>query len=758
MLMKTFHLFTMLLLSFNITAQKGGVQIECLNQHSKSAIQNLKIEIHNDSLCLEGLTDSEGKYLFRELPLGESEIWFERNNQIKTTKVFIQENQLLQNTFFFDSLFVQQKVQFGDQYVNDPKGVEPNGQISTNSSMLRVRMVDANLSSKTVYSYQEISCMSITAYRTPLINRDGGASGATITREDISRLPARSVNGIIVNVGGVNSIEGSNSIHFRGSRSDGNTYYLDGIRVKSADQIPKSYINGVQVITGGIPANYGDVTGGVVAVESKSYANNQPTNYSLGPKSLKKSRNVQTTHDEEERDLFNYDQFLPIYENDFLSTLSHANSTFGIDVDRASWTYVKTMLQGNQHVQRDAIKMEEMINAFHYVDVPQNELINVAMRRLECPWNNKHELVSVHLKAKDLPKDLPRKKHNLVFLIDVSGSMSGSNKLDLLTQGLKRFVQSLNHDDYVSIVTYAGASGVVLEPTSCDQKDKIIASLDQLTSGGSTNGIGGISEAYSLAEKHFDPQKNNRIILATDGDFNVGISAPGDLENFISSKRGKGIYLTALGFGMGNYKNSTLETLADKGDGNHFYINNLTECKKVLIDDLGNILNIARDVKLNVEFNPNEVKEYRLIGYENRMLKPKDFEDDLKDAGEIGYGHEVTAVYEIIPGKSESDKNHFTKTKETLGNGNELAFVKLRYKPFEDTVSIEKNFTLFNAQEIERDLLLEAVIGFGLHLRNSAFKGDLTLELLRELSDKLVVKNEEESELKKLIENYATMP
>lgn len=731
-------------------SQTGSLQLECLQQNDRKAVTQLMVEIHSDSACFEGFTGEDGKFIFRGIPTGELELWFLQNNQLRTSKVFIQENQLLQNTFLFDSLFAMKEPDFGNQFVNNSNGTNKDARLMLDGN--RIRTTQINL----VASVQEISCVMVTAYTTPLINRDGSASGATITREDISRLPVRTANEIASTVGGVNTQEVNNGIHIRGGRAEANAYYVDGVRVNSNfSNLPKSSLGEVSVLTGGIPANYGDATGGIIAVQTKPTIRYGYNSYPSKTKKNKQPEIISRPYVEPEP-YVNYDQFLPIYENDFLSSISHPNSTFGIDVDRASWTYVKRMMSVNQFVQKDAVKLEEMINAFHYMDVPQNDLINLAIRRVECPWNAEHELVSIHLKAKDLPKDLPRKKHNLVFLIDVSGSMASSDKLHLLIQGFKQFVNVLNEDDYVSIVTYAGASGVALEPTSCNQKEKIIASLDRLTSGGSTNGIGGITQAYELAEKNFNPEKNNRIILATDGDFNVGINAPGDLEQFIASKRGKGIYLTALGFGMGNYHNSTLETMADKGDGNHFYINNLAECKKVLIDDLGNILNIARDVKLNVEFNPDEVKEYRLIGYENRMLKPRDFEDDTKDAGEIGYGHEVTAVYEIVLGKAESDKNHFTKSKETMGNNSELAFVKLRYKPFEDSASIEKRFSLSKTHILEKDPLLTAVIGFGLQLRNSAFKGMIDNELLTKLANSLEAKTEDEKELQRLMVNYSS--
>jgi len=267
---------------------------------------------------------------------------------------------------------------------------------------------------------------------------------------------------------------------------------------------------------------------------------------------------------------------------------------------------------------------------------------------------------------------------------------------------------------------------------------------------GSTNGAGGIQTAYKLAERYYDPQFNNRIILATDGDFNVGISSTTELEEYISQKRGKGIYLTALGYGMGNYRDDILETLADRGDGNHFYINDLKTASQVLSGDIGNLINIARDVKLNVEFNPTLVKNYRLIGYENRLMPAQDFGDDTKDGGEMGYSHSVIAVYEIERGKETKAESHFTKTKSTF-NREELAFVKLRYKPFEDSLSIERKFSLKENSEIIQNDLVNLVAAFGLTLRNSVFKGELTDEKLTQMANKFTPKDEEEAELKKMI-------
>jgi Ca-activated chloride channel family protein len=505
------------------------------------------------------------------------------------------------------------------------------------------------------------------------------------------------------------------------------------------------------VITGGVPANYGDVTGGVIDVTTRSSLEYRAPY----EKQSRRSTNSTSSFDYKEYNpepQLNYDRFLPIYENDFLSPLTHPHSTFGLDVDQAAWGFVKQSINQGRIVPRDAVKLEEMVNAFQHkkVTVPEGELLHVEIDRSPCSWNTNNELVTVHLKAMDLPKNLPRKSHNFVFLIDVSGSMYPAERLPLLKKGFVKFVETLDKNDRVAIVTYAGNSGVVLPPTTCENKSIILNALDNLTSGGSTNGIGGIKEAYRLAEAHYDPELNNRIILATDGDFNVGINNTTELKNYISEKRGRGIYLTALGFGMGNYKNDILESLAKSGDGNHFYIRNIRDMEKVLITDIGNMLNIARDVKLNVEFNPKKVSNYRLIGYESRLLKPKDFTDDTKDAGEIGYNHQVTAVYEVEYGKAEDVENHFVKTKANFFDG-DLAFVKLRYKPMEDSASVERQYHLNSKEKVTPNELLNLVIAFGLELKDSAFKGDLTLEQLHAMAKDFHAKTEEEIELKTCI-------
>jgi len=326
---------------------------------------------------------------------------------------------------------------------------------------------------------------------------------------------------------------------------------------------------------------------------------------------------------------------------------------------------------------------------------------------------------------------------NLTFLLDVSGSMSAPNKLPLLKQAFSLLANQLRPKDKVSIVVYAGAAGMVLPPTSGAEKNKIIDAFEKLQAGGSTAGGQGIALAYKIAKENFMKQGNNRIILATDGDFNVGASSEGELVRMIEDRRKDGIFLTVLGFGMGNYKDSKMESLADKGNGNYAYIDNLSEAKKVLVTQMGGtLLTIAKDVKIQVEFNPAKVKSYRLIGYENRMLAKEDFADDKKDAGELGAGHTVTALYEIVPAdrapKSEDTKYTSTKIKEEAKNSKEVMLLKLRYKKPTAEDSILLTYPVLEAgndfDKASNNLrFASTVAAFGMVLKNSEFKGNADL-------------------------------
>lgn len=430
---------------------------------------------------------------------------------------------------------------------------------------------------------------------------------------------------------------------------------------------------------------------------------------------------------------FNTEEYEYTAENDFLSPGVNSLSTFSIDVDNASYTNVRRMLnQGNQP-PIDAVRTEEFINYFDY-DYPtpsKSDIFSVYTEMGECPWNSDHQLMHVGLKGYTVPiEELP--PSNLVFLLDVSGSMEDNNKLPLLKKSFKLMVNRLNVRDKVSIVTYAGDERLVLESTSCENKHEIIASIDNLSSGGSTNGEGGIEMAYNQAMNNFIPEGNNRIILATDGDFNIGRSSGGDLTRLIEEKRDLGVYLTILGFGMGNYKDSKMESLADHGNGNYFYIDDIGESNNILVDNLaGTLFTIAKDVKIQVEFNPKFVSEYRLIGYENRLMNAEDFADDEKDAGELGAGHTVTAIYEIKPGAA--GKNDLKYQQLISTNSVEFATIKLRYKkPDEDESQlmelIVKNSTKNLDENSKAFRFSAAVAAFSLILRESKYINDYSLE------------------------------
>ncbi|MEQ8628991.1 von Willebrand factor type A domain-containing protein [Ekhidna sp.] len=435
----------------------------------------------------------------------------------------------------------------------------------------------------------------------------------------------------------------------------------------------------------------------------------------------------------------NTEEYATIHENGFKKVLDNALSTFSIDVDAASYSNMRRFINNGQLPPKDAVRIEEMINYFNYdYENPTGKdpfSINTEVAR--APWNENHLIAQIGLQGKKIElENLPAS--NIVFLLDVSGSMSAPNKLPLLKSAFKLLVNELRPQDKVSIVVYAGAAGVVLEPTDGNDKKKIMAALDRLQAGGSTAGGAGISLAYKLAKEQFVEGGNNRVVLATDGDFNVGASSNASMERLIEEKREDGIFLTVLGFGMGNYKDSKMEILADKGNGNYAYIDTMKEAKKVLVNEFGGTMfTIAKDVKIQVEFNPAVVQAYRLIGYENRLLNDEDFNDDKKDAGELGSGHTVTALYEIIPVGVESDfvkdidpLKYQSKDQKVTGSTDELLTVKFRYKEPDGTKS--KLITQVVENEIQKssDNLdwSMAVAGFGMLLRDSEYKNDLSYD------------------------------
>lgn len=456
----------------------------------------------------------------------------------------------------------------------------------------------------------------------------------------------------------------------------------------------------------------------------------------------------------------NTEEYAAVEENGFLEALKSPLSTFSIDVDNASYSNMRRYINGGQMPPRGAVRIEEMINYFTY-DYPQpqgEDPFSVTTEVSACPWNPNHQLLHIGLQGKKIETDkLP--PSNLVFLIDVSGSMDTPERLPLVKAAFRMLVHELRPQDRVSIVVYAGAAGLVLPTTYGNQKERIFDAIDRLEAGGSTAGGAGITLAYAIAEQNFVKGGNNRVILATDGDFNVGVSSNAAMEQLVEEKRESGVFLTVLGFGMGNYKDSKMEIMADKGNGNYAYIDNILEAKKVFVNEFGGTLfTIAKDVKLQLEFNPAKVKGYRLIGYENRMLRKEDFNNDKKDAGELGSGHTVTALYEIIPAgikdspflpsvdalKYQQQPAAFTPAATT----NELLTIKLRYKQPDGITSklikkevFDQQFKLGKVSENFR--FSAAVAAFGMLLRNSEYKGSATYNLVLELAQGAKGKDEE---------------
>jgi Ca-activated chloride channel family protein len=438
---------------------------------------------------------------------------------------------------------------------------------------------------------------------------------------------------------------------------------------------------------------------------------------------------------------YNTEGYATVQENEFLKATKNPLSTFSIDVDVASYANLRRFLNHGQKPPVDAVRIEEMINYFNY-EYPQpkgEDPFSVNTELASCPWNEKHQLVHIGLQGKKIPTDnLPAS--NLVFLIDVSGSMQDANKLPLLKSAFKMLVEQMREQDRVAIVVYAGAAGLVLPSTPGSEKEQIIQALDRLSAGGSTAGGAGIKLAYEVALKNFKNDGNNRIILATDGDFNVGASSNEDMERLIEKKREEGVFLTVVGIGMGNYKDDKMEILADKGNGNYAYIDNMQEARKVFVNEFGGTLfTIAKDVKLQIEFNPAKVQAYRLIGYENRRLKDEDFNDDKKDAGELGSGHTVTALYEIIPVGVKSDFYQtvdplkYQKNEEEVPqiafDSREVLTLKLRYKKPDGDKSKLITTTLLARDKDWKDTSENfrwsaAVAEFGLLLRESKYSQD----------------------------------
>lgn len=524
-------------------------------------------------------------------------------------------------------------------------------------------------------------------------------------------------------------------------------FYINGEKAskKELDILDNKTINSIDVIkindaveVFGQKGKNGAI---IIETENGNYLLVEKLNKKIEKKDISTSRlNFEDLQDE-------YESFV---ENPFENSTSNPLSTFSIDVDNASYTNIRKFINNGDDVPKDAVRIEEMINFFKYSYAkPKNDdPFSIHTEYGDCPWNTNHKLIKIGLQGKEIPTtNLPNS--NLVFLIDVSGSMSGENRLPLVIESLKIVTKQLRKEDKISIVVYAGAAGLVLPVTSGNDKEKIIDALENLKAGGSTAGGEGIKLAYKVAEENFIENGNNRVIIATDGDFNVGLSSDSDMISLIEEKRESDVFLTCLGYGMGNYKDSKLEKLADTGNGNYAYIDNLQEANRFLGKEFkGSMFAIAKDVKIQVEFNPTYIQNYRLIGYENRKLRNEDFSNDAIDAGELGSGHTVTALYEIIPVGIKSNfsvptldlKYSNTKTKKS-SKSDELATIKFRYKKPDGNKSIEIIKTIEN-NVTTLDMCSEdfkfcaAVAWFGLKLKDSKLVTNKSESAILELATK----------------------
>ena len=446
---------------------------------------------------------------------------------------------------------------------------------------------------------------------------------------------------------------------------------------------------------------------------------------------------------------FNTEDYSSINQNIYHSPLTEPLSTFSIDVDTATYSNVRRMLNNSELPPPNMIRIEEMVNYFDYdYPKPKDERpFSVYTELGVCPWNNDHQIVHIGLQGKtlDMSTAVPS---NLVFLIDVSGSMEAENKLGLVQRSLNLLVDNMRAEDRIAIVVYASSTGLVLPSTPGSEKATIKEAINRLTAGGSTAGGAGIQLAYQTAEGNLIKEGNNRVILCTDGDFNIGPSSDAAMEELIVGERNKGIFLTVLGYGMGNYKDNKMETLADKGNGNYAYIDTILEAQKVLVNEMSSTLyTIAKDVKIQAEFNPAHVRGYRLIGYENRLLRTEDFKDDKKDAGELGAGHTVTVLYEIIPITSQekvaeldSLKYQQIKIPEGAKASPEIMTIKLRYKLPDSDTSVPMETPVYNKvldikETSDRFRFSASVVGYGMMLQGSEFKGKLDWKMVRELAN-----------------------
>ncbi|MBF4508080.1 von Willebrand factor type A domain-containing protein [Flavobacterium sp. JLP] len=626
----------------------------------------------------------------------------------------------------FDGYYSIQ-AQKGDLLVFEYIGYNSQRQKVQNSTTINIKLLPAN------QSLQEVV---VVGYGSSNAEYEDNSSGYISRRKE--KKAAKAIQGKVAGIQVQNNVQyvasPSQSVAIRGVESISSKneplYIIDGVPVKAKQfaNINPNDVQDVKVLKDADATSlYGNkAANGVVIIDTKNGIYKNLTEKELDAKL--KNINIAPPAVPNQED---YDNFV---ENAFESPKTGPLSTFSIDVDNASYTNVRRFINNGQAVPKDAVRVEEMVNFFKY-NYPQPKDQNpfsINTELSDSPWNTKNQILKIGLQGKNIEtENLPAS--NLVFLIDVSGSMSDINKLPLLKQSMKILVNELREKDKVAIVVYAGAAGLVLPPTSGGEKKTINDALENLNAGGSTAGGAGIELAYKIGSENFIKDGNNRVILATDGDFNVGSTSNSDMETLIEQKRKTGVFLTCLGYGMGNYKDSKMETLADKGNGNYAYIDNIQEANRFLGKEFkGSMFAIAKDVKIQIEFNPKQVQAYRLIGYENRKLRPEDFKNDAIDAGELGSNHTVTALYEIIPAgvssnylNQQPDDLKYTKVQETGNNyNNELATIKFRYKKPDGDKSIEMTKVIEDkvvaTEKTSDDFKFStAVAWFGLKLRDS---------------------------------------
>ena len=471
----------------------------------------------------------------------------------------------------------------------------------------------------------------------------------------------------------------------------------------------------------------------------------QKPDTAAGMPAYEQSADAEIAYEEGGEEYYNTEEYAQIVENGFINTADEPTSTFSIDVDTASYANVRRMIQdGNYENIPQAVRIEEMINYFNYdYPVPEDDSpFSVTTELSTCPWNPENQLMLIGLQADKIDLST-RAPMNLVFLIDVSGSMYGEDRLGLVQKAVNMLAENLNENDRVSIVTYAGYESVVLEGAAGNDTETIVNAINNLQASGSTAGEAGIKKAYQIAEKYFIQDGNNRVLLATDGDLNVGVSSAEELKTLVEKERDTGVHLSVLGFGYGNLKDEKLETLADNGNGNYSYIDSELEAKKVLVQEMGGTLyTVAKDVKLQLAFNPETVQSYRLIGYENRVLANEDFNNDKVDAGEIGAGHSVTALYEIVPADAEADN---------------LLKLAMRYKAPDGEQSLYKEFeilksTSWSEQMQKNESFAAAVTEFGMLLRNSQYAGTASYSQIQQLMNQSDMQDEYKMQFTELVD------